>query len=325
MNIVGVESITYGVEDLEQAIRYHQDWGLTLVAKTDASADFELVDGTTLHLRRSDAPDLPPVNLNWLPHLMKSTVREVIWGAADQATVDAVAAELSKDREVTTDADGTIHSIDNLNNAMGFAVTKRKELTLNLPEINTVGNSGRPDKPAEATIRRAVHPYRYVHVVYWVPEDTQATVDFYINRLGFKMTDDMTGGGAFLRCGNSIDHHNLFLQRNNDGYYGFQHVAYEVKDLDEVAMLGQHMEENGWRTNVGPIRHNICSSFSWYLWNPAGGAIEALSDIDHIHDGWEVRTIDPSQEGFYGHSWTANPAHRGVRPAQWVDPIPEDA
>lgn len=325
MNIVGVESMTYGVADLDEAIRYHEDWGLTLLDKTDRSADFELVDGTTLHLRRSDDAGLPPARVNWLPHLMKSTVREIIWGAADQSTLDAIKAEMSKDRDVTTDEDGTIHTIDAQNNPIGFTVTKRREIELDLPQINTIGNSGRPDKPAEATIRRKVRPYRFVHVVYWIPEDVQSMIDFYIDRLGFKMTDNMTAGGAFLRCAGSVDHHSLFLQRNDDGYYGFQHVAYEVKDLDEVAMLGQHMEENGWRTNVGPIRHNICSSFSWYLWNPAGGAIEALSDIDHIYDGWEVRTIDPREEGFYGHSWTANPAHRGVRPAEWVDPIPEDA
>ena len=78
------------------------------------------------------------------------------------------------------------------------------------------------------------------------------------------------------------------------------------------------MEEAGWKTNVGPIRHNICSSFSWYLWNPAGGCIEVLSDMDHCDEDWHVRIIDPRDPGFYGHSWSARPEHRGVRPAQWL-------
>lgn len=319
MNIVGIKSITYGVEDLQRAIQFHEDWGLENIEQGAAGADFGLQDGATLCLRTSEHPGLPAKSLKWEDHLMGSTVREVIWGAADGDTLEAIGAELSTDRDVTTDNEGTLHTVDAMGNPMGFAVFEPKEITLGLPEINTIGNSGRPDKPAEATIRRKIRPYRYVHVVYWLSgDDKDAALSFYVDRLGFVMTDNMTDGGAFLRCGGAIDHHNLFLQVNQEGYTGFQHVAYEVKDLDEVGMLGEHMEKNGWKTNVGPIRHNICSSYSWYLWNPAGGAIEALSDIDHCGEDWQMRTINPREPSFYGHSWTARPEHRGVRPAQWV-------
>jgi hypothetical protein len=318
MNIVGIKSLVYGVEDLQRAIQFHEDWGLQNIEQGAAGADFELQDGATLQLRTANHPSLPPKALNWEPHLSGSTVREVIWGAADAETLAAIGAEISKDREVTTDHEGTLHSVDDNGNPMGFAVFTPKPITLNLPEINTIGNSGRPDKPAEATVRRPITPYRYVHVVYWIPGDPASAIAFYTERLGFVMTDNMTHGGAFLRAAGAIDHHNLFLQANKEDYSGFQHVAYEVKDLDEVGMLGEHMENNGWKTNVGPIRHNICSSFSWYLWNPAGGAIEVLSDIDHCGDDWEVRTVVPGSPGFYGHSWTARPEHRGVRPAQWI-------
>lgn len=318
MNLVGIKSLVYGVEDLQRAIQFHTDWGLENIEQGAAGADFALQDGATLQLRTANHPSLPAKALNWEPHLSGSTVREVIWGAADPGTLNAVGEELSKDRNVTTDHEGTLHTVDDNGNPMGFAVFKPKEINLDLPKINTIGNSGRPDVPAEATIRRPINPYRYVHVVYWVPGDPDPMREFYTERLGFVMTDNMTHGGAFLRCAGAIDHHNLFLLANQDGYSGFQHVAYEVKDLDEVAMLGEHMENNGWKTNVGPIRHNICSSFSWYLWNPAGGAIEVLSDIDHCGEDWEVRTVVPGSPGFYGHSWTARPEHRGVRPAQWI-------
>lgn len=318
MALTGIETVVHGVDDLETSIRYHEDWGLELVDRGTHGADFKLVDNTNLLIRRADDASLPPVKLNWLPHLMGSTVREVIWSVDTKDSLDTIGAELSSDRDLTADDAGVLHTVDIEGNAIGFAVTAGKNLELGLPEINTVGNSGRPDKPAEATIRRKVRPYRFVHVVYWVLNDAQPVIDFYMERLNFQMTDNMTIGGAFLHCDGAVDHHNLFLQCNQEGCYGFQHLAYEVKDLDEVGMLGVHMEEQGWKTNVGPLRHNICSSFSWYLWNPAGGAVEALSDIDHIYEGWEVRTINPRDEGFYGHSWTARPEHRGVRPAQWV-------
>jgi len=72
-----------------------------------------------------------------------------------------------------------------------------------------------------------------------VPGDTAAAIRFYTDRLGFVITDTMTLGGAFLRCAGTRDHHNLFLQKSNKGFYGFQHVAYEVKEslIDAVTGL----------------------------------------------------------------------------------------
>ena len=318
MNITGIEKITYGVEDLDAAVRYHTDWGLALANRSDNGADFTLADASRLALRRADDAELPPATIEWL-HFGGSTVREVIWAAADGQTLDAIGAELGRDRDVTEDSGGVLHTTDDQGYHIGFAVSGLREQHLALPEINTVGTTGRWNKPAEASLRRRIRSLRYVHVVYWVPGDTAAAIRFYTDRLGFVITDTMTLGGAFLRCAGTRDHHNLFLQKSNEGFYGFQHVAYEVKDLDEVGMLGEFMEEAGWKTNVGPIRHNICSSFSWYLWNPAGGCVEVLSDIDHCGADWQVRTIDPRDPSFYGHSWSARPEHRGVRPAQWIE------
>ena len=72
MNIVGVESLIYGSEDLEAAKRFYGDWGLDLVAETADGADFALADGTTVLIRRTDDPALPP------PAVPGSTVRECI-------------------------------------------------------------------------------------------------------------------------------------------------------------------------------------------------------------------------------------------------------
>ena len=262
MNITGIQCITYGVEDLDAATKFHIDWGLAAGNQGAAGADFTLADGSVLKLRRADNPALPPATIDWL-HFGGSTAREVVWAAADKATLDAIGAELSRDRTVSEDEDGVLHSTDDQGYHIGFAVSSISEQLFAPPEINTVGTTGRWNKPAEATLLRRIHPLRYVHVVYWVPGDTREAIRFYTDRLGFVITDDMTVGGAFMRCAGARDHHNLFLQKSSDGFFGFQHVAYEVKDLDEVGMLGEHMEKVGWKTNVGPLRHNICSSFSW--------------------------------------------------------------
>ena len=54
MNITGIEKITYGVEDLDAAVRYHTDWGLALANRDDNGADFTLADASRLALRRAD-------------------------------------------------------------------------------------------------------------------------------------------------------------------------------------------------------------------------------------------------------------------------------
>ncbi len=54
MNIVGLDSLIYGVDDIDAAIRFHEDWGLELLERGVSGADFALADGTTVHVRRAD-------------------------------------------------------------------------------------------------------------------------------------------------------------------------------------------------------------------------------------------------------------------------------
>ncbi len=317
MNIVGLDSLVYGVDDVDATIRFHQDWGLETLERGASGADFALADGTTVHLRRADDGGLPPATIDW-EHLVASTAREVVWGVDTPATLDAIAAELATDRAVRAGDDGTIHSSDDHGAAIAFRVSRRVAEALDLPETNTVGSNPRRNRPAEGAARRSARPRRLGHVVYWAPGDVAAAAAFYVDRLGFRVTDLVGKGGIFMRCAGTTDHHNILLQQQGD-YLGFQHVAYEFRDFDQVMLLGAHMEARGWRTNVGPLRHNIGSSLSWYIWNPAGGLAEAYCDMDSADDGWRVRTFDPGDPSFYGHSWNARPEQAGRRPADLPD------
>jgi hypothetical protein len=280
MNIVGLQSVIYGAEDVEAATRFHEDWGLELVDKSSTGSDFKLPDDTTVHIRQIDDDSLPP------PSVPGSTAREVIWGAADKDTLEAIGAELSKDREVTIDSEGGLHSYDDLGYQIGFRVTTRAIKPLNFPDSNTVGNASRVDERADVFSRGTVKQQRMFHAVYWAPGDTAAAAGFYLNRLGFKLTESLLGKNFFMRCGGSNDHHNLFFE-NGGNNVGFQHVAYEVRDSDEVLKCGTHMEEQGWQTQLGPGRHYFGSGWFWYFWNPAGGLIETGFDSDFISADWE--------------------------------------
>ena len=316
MNVLGVERIYYGVADVDWATRFHQHFGLTKRDAASSGADFALGDGTTIHLRRVEDNALPAPKIDW-EGLNDSTAREIIWGVDTKATLDAIGAEIGKDRDVKAGSDGVLRCFDDYGYAIGFTVSQRHEKPLAFPDTNTVGQHARRNRPADGTIRRPISPSRIGHVVYWAPHDIAKTANFY-QRLGFKITDDMTKGGLFMRCGGSCDHHSLLLQGGKST--GFQHVAYEFRDFDEVMLLGMQVEAQGWKTNVGPLRHNVSSTCSWYFWNPAGGLSEAYSDMDCVDDNWTPRVFRPGEDPtFYGSSWNARPEHANTPPGQWRD------
>ena len=316
MGIVGIESLVYGVVDVAAAVKFHLDWGLRPVRRSADRAEFALEDGTTVVVCNADDPALPVPHIRWKPELEGSTVREVVWGVDTPESLRAIAAELSTDRPVSTDAEGGLHCRDDLGNAIAFRVTRRTAVRHEEPERNGVGITRRLNRRGDGAKRRTVNPSRFSHMVYWVSGDPAAPMRFYTERLGFRVTDRVVDGSAFLRAPSADDHHSLFLQRR-DGFEGFQHVAYEVATLDDVMLLGSHMEQAGWRTNVGPIRHNVGASLSWYVWNPAGGVSEALTDIDRVDDRWQPETFDPGSPDFFGHTWVARPEQKDTKPADW--------
>ncbi len=301
MAICGVESLVYGVEDLERCARFFEDWGLQPAV---GRGDWSLPDGTTIRLRAIGDRSLPPALVPG------STVRETVWGVDSRESLQAIGAELSRDREVT-ETSGTLHTVDQAGYAIAFRITGRKPLKADLPHVNSLRDIGRKDERARAALPYRVHPQRIVHLVSWVPRDIDAAMRFYVERLGFRLTESVDTSGHFLRCAAESDHHNLFLNCRGDNF-GFQHVAFEVRDVDEVMMCGQYMERRGWKSHLGPGRHTVGSNVYWYFWCPAGGLAEVGCDIDYITDHWP-----PQRHAFMpagGSAWFARPEDEGLRP-----------
>ncbi len=302
MAIRGVESLVYGVEDLERCARFFEDWGLE--CPPGERSQWNLPDGTSLLLRPISDPCLPP------PLVPGSTVRETVWGVDSRQALQAIAAELSRDREVT-EKSGTVHSVDDSGYAIAFRLTRRRPLEAELPGVNSLRRIGRKDKRARAAFAYRVRPLRIIHLVYWVPREIDAAMRFYVERLGFRLTESVDGSGHFLRCASDSDHHNLFLNCRGDNF-GFQHVAFEVRDIDEVMMSGRYMERRGWKSHLGPGRHVVGSNVYWYFWCPAGGLAEVGCDIDFITDHWQAQR-HPCMPGG-GSSWFVRPEDEGLRP-----------
>jgi catechol 2,3-dioxygenase-like lactoylglutathione lyase family enzyme len=307
LNIIGVESITYGVTDLEKCSRYLGDWGLHPISHDIAGAVFETLEKTTVQLRKADDSALPPLHCD-TAFFKGSCGREVIWGVDNATTLAAIGAELSKDRDVSEAPDGSLHSIDDANNPLGFCITQRKVAKLTHPAINSPGNPTRINESAYGAAASLASPARIGHVVYSVADDVEQKAAFYLDRLGFKLSDKIGKGGCFMRPAGSQDHHNLLVQSHGGGY-GMQHAAYEFRDFDQVMQRGLHMEEQGWQTHIGPTRHTLGSNYSWYMWTPLGGLMELISDMDVLDDNWEPRHVDPATAG-PPHSWYARPEQK---------------
>ena len=288
MNLVGIDKLVFGVEDMDLCRKFWLDFGLKIIVDSTGVCIFETAEESQVEIKPLHDSGLPS------PVAEGSTLRETVWGASDQSVVDAVATELTKDRDVTVDGDGTVHSLDPEGYGIGFRVSQKVELELFESEYNAPGKVERIDRPA--VFYKKAQPQHLAHVVFHV-QDLEGTPKFYMERLGFDLTDRYIGRGAFLRCCGANDHHNIFLF-HLPGKRGFHHTAFEVRDFHEVFGGGLRMNEIGWRTHLGPGRHNVTSAYYWYFRNPCGGAAEYGFDTDRVSKSWVPRDIEPTDGAF---------------------------
>lgn len=144
---------------------------------------------------------------------------------------------------------------------------------------NTPGEVHRTDRPADAVLRDdRVQPSNLTHLVLGSP-DQPATLAFFVEGLGFEISDELPGVIAFTRCGDV--HHNVAVQAAATPQ--LHHVAFEVEDVDEVARGGTAMTQADPERHLwGLGRHAIGSNWFWYLRSPAGHFVEYTADVDRI-------------------------------------------
>ncbi|HLY58136.1 MAG TPA: VOC family protein, partial [Stellaceae bacterium] len=236
MPIVGVETLTFGVADLETSVRFHEDFGLVLDERTPGHARFRLAEGSTVEFRPSEDPVMPPAFLDG------PGPREIVWGVASAEALAALAEDLGRDREVAVDPDGTLHLTDDGGMRIGFRRFERVPLALETaPGENNLSQTTRWNRHRKWY--ESARPKVINHVVFGLPE-VERRVDFYVERLGFRVTDIIRGFGVFLRCDGRHDHHNLLLFRA--GKRLFSHVSFGVETIDELMTGANLMQRRGW-------------------------------------------------------------------------------
>jgi catechol 2,3-dioxygenase-like lactoylglutathione lyase family enzyme len=308
MKITGLETLVFGVENLGDCAQYLKDYGLIAVREDAQGGRYEALDGTAVELALASDPALPPAMPNGC--LLRKTVMAV----ADTATLDAIAAELGKDREVKHLADGSLESIDDIGFTMGFALTKRRP-------VNRAGEiSNLPGSPFQRPVNHLgvdanvgqIYASTLSHIVYFVPDVTKAEA-FYVERLGFRCVDRFTGVGPFLQPGGSLEHHSHFLIGAPEFMKGVEHFAFHFSGPNEVMQNGSRFIQKGYQPFWGPGRHQLGSNWFWYFNSPFACHMEMDADMDLHDNAWTARELpmgaDASQAFLLGHrnKWMPGP------------------
>ncbi len=280
MPITRIESLTFGVADMAAGARFFEDLGLEKRDADGAGARFRTPTNQTITLRPIDDPSLPASPETG------PTLREVTWGVDSAASLDAIAAELAKDRAVRKTPDGALHARDETGFAIAFAVSIPTPATPARPRVNNHDVSARLNQRVAPPTR--LIPTRIGHVVYRVlPEQREKASAFYLERLGFKLTDRSLMVGDFMRLSGISDHHQLLFMTIGSKEARFDHAALELPGFDDVLWSGGHMKARGWNGTWGPGRQPLGNHIFWHFANPCGGEIEVFTDMDRFDDSWQ--------------------------------------
>jgi catechol 2,3-dioxygenase-like lactoylglutathione lyase family enzyme len=290
MNIIGPEALVFGVDDVDACTKYLSAFGLAPVDIDAGGGRFEALDGTAIVVRRRVDPSLPA------PLDSGSMLRQTVYGAADEATVNAIGDELAPDRQIKRLADGAVEATDDLGFALRFQVTRRRKLDLPGERVNA------PGAPAQRGINQIgvwqempAKPRTLSHVVCFVSDIALAEA-FYTKRLGFKVTDRLANCGPFLRPAGALDHHTLFFIQTPPYMKGCEHFAFHLGGPTELMLAGSRFIEAGYQSFWGPGRHKFGSNWFWYFNSPLGCHVEYDADMDQHDDQWVPQDAPMSPE-----------------------------
>ncbi len=290
MNIVGLDSLVFGVKDVAASTRYFTDYGLVPIGVDERGGRFEAADGTSVVIRREDDSALPA------PMETSTQLRETVYGVADIPTLESIRRELAKDRPVRDTQDGAVCAVDDAGFALRFQVSVRRAFKGNSERVNSPGlPPSRKVNEIGATPGREILPATLSHVVYFVPDFAKAEA-FYVRRLGFRCTDRFTNVGPFLRPAGTPEHHTLFLIQTPPFMKGVEHFTFHLAGPTEVLDAGTRFADKGYQTFWGPGRHLFGSNWFWYFNSPLGCHVEYDADMDLHDDAWKGREAPASAD-----------------------------
>ena len=132
-------------------------------------------------------------------------------------------------------------------------------------------------------------PQKISHIVLHSPNH-KAMVQFFVDVLGFRISDWLGDFMCFLRC-NSAHHRIAFLP----GPPCLNHVAYDMLTVDDMMEGIARLKQNGTDIRWGPGRHTAGNNTFSYFTTPGGFAVEYTSEMEEVDfEGHEHKVHTPT-------------------------------
>ncbi|WP_369207900.1 VOC family protein [Streptomyces sp. PU-14G] len=156
--------------------------------------------------------------------------------------------------------------------------------------------------------REAAVPVGVTHTVLNTT-DIDASVGFYREVLGLRVSDWSEHQMAFLRC--NADHHCVAF--NQADWASLNHVAYEMPSVDHFMRGLGRLRHHGIVPQWGPGRHGPGNNTFSYFTDPAGLVCEYTSEVAQVdEDRWiaKVWRRTPELSDLWGTAGPPSPAIR---------------
>jgi len=253
LDVKRISHATFETPDLEREVDYYTNiLGLSLSGRDRDRAFLSTTMGQpALVLEKGDAARCTKIGFQIAP----GTDLAEIGGRLGQAGIRA---------ERRNDAAPGISSV------LSFADPKGTVL-----EIFADAELGPEDRTPKAFL-----PLKLGHLAFKVL-DIQEIVKFYVEVLGFRVSDWRQDFFVFLRCG--PDHHSVNFATADK--VKMHHVAFELKDWAEMLRACDFLGRNKFQLLWGPGRHVIGDNIFTYHRDPDGHIIELYTEMAKIeHD-----------------------------------------
>lgn len=252
--VTEIRAVGYGVEDFAAERRFYaEDWGLVEVASSDDTVWFKTPGHDEQFVVR-------------LHEASENCVEMIAMAANSRADVDALYGKV-------TDAGCKIIAepaeLDSPGGGYGFSFFSPDGLPFAI-SADVATADKRALQPWEGL------PERISHIVLHSP-DHQASVKFFTDVLGFKVSDWLGDFMCFLRCNSA--HHRIALL---PGPACLNHVAYDMPSVDDMMRGASRLRKRGTDIVWGPGRHTAGNNTFSYFVTPNGFAVEYTSELEEV-------------------------------------------
>jgi catechol 2,3-dioxygenase-like lactoylglutathione lyase family enzyme len=297
--ITHLRHVALGVPDYHREVEFYTThWGLTPVVADDGIV-FLAAEGSpeqyVMRLRRDEG----------------KRVDLVAFGAASPADVDTLAQRLGSVGVRLVSEPGPL---DTPGGGYAFRFFDNEGRTVEV-------SAGVAERPTRELEEKEDIPARLSHVVLNSADPT-ATVRFYEDHLGFKLSDTLTSPFTgdimwFLRCNRR--HHSIAIAAGP--HAALHHASFEMRGIDEYMRGTGRLMRAGVTKVWGPGRHTAGDNTFSYFLDPLGNTVEYTTELEEVdEDTWEPHLYDFTKPELTDQWGTANPMSEQVAKESFNEP-----